>query len=58
MFWRPVLTWLSTGSFDEALKNCDAVIHTAAVVITGSVEDAMNTVVKPSISGTEDMSTT
>lgn len=42
---------LQNGSYDEALKTADAVVHTAAVVEIGAVKDAEATIVRPSIEG-------
>lgn len=43
------------GSYDDALKGADAVLHTAAVVEIGSVSDPENQVVKPSVDGVKNV---
>ncbi len=43
------------GSYDAAFKNCQGVVHTAGVVLAGSVRDPMKMVVEPHINGTLDV---
>lgn len=45
---------LEDGSFDEALRGCSALVHTAAIVQTNNA-DAQRTIVDPSVKGTENV---
>jgi nucleoside-diphosphate-sugar epimerase len=45
---------LAEGSFDEAVKGCDVVIHAAAVVVL-RVDDPVNDLIKPCVVGVENV---
>ena len=41
-----------SGSYDDAFKDCFGVVHTAAIVQLGHVDNAEEKVVKPAVQGT------
>ena len=46
---------LEPGSFDEAIKGCELVMHTASPFTISSTKDTYNTFVKPALEGTRNV---
>lgn len=46
---------LETGSFDEAMKDCEIVIHTASPFVVTNYKDAVKDIIEPAVKGTENV---
>jgi len=46
---------LNSGDFDEAMKGCEVVFHTASPFIIGKVKDPKKMIIEPAIRGTENV---
>ena len=46
---------LQSGSFDEAMKGCDAVIHCASPFLIGKIKNAQRQLIDPALKGTRNV---
>jgi nucleoside-diphosphate-sugar epimerase len=46
---------LNAGSFDDAMKNCEIVIHTASPFVVTNFKDAVKDIIEPAVKGTENV---
>lgn len=46
---------LETGSFDEAMKDCEIVIHIASPFVVTNYKDAVKDIIEPAVKGTENV---
>lgn len=46
---------LEAGSFDEAMKDCEIVIHTASPFVVTNYKDAVKDIIEPAVKGTENV---
>lgn len=46
---------LEAGSFDEAMKDCEIVIHTASPFVVTNYKDAVRDLIEPAVKGTENV---
>lgn len=46
---------LESGSFDEAMKDCEIVIHTASPFVVTNYKDAVKDIIEPAVKGTENV---
>ena len=46
---------LNAGSFDDAMQNCEIVIHTASPFVVTNFKDAVKDIIEPAVKGTENV---
>ena len=46
---------LNPGSFDQAIKGCEIVIHTASPFIVGKIKNGLDELIKPALEGTKNV---